>query len=555
MTMSITMSITSAASVAGRATRPLLRTLGARAMSTSQAEGASESAGSDNSGPRFQRNRRAGFRPRWQDENGDVAFQRRPRPVDNHFTTRPELMTIIETLQAALREGEAKLRQQYILPLPRGLPKVPVPKYKWLPRESLAFTMRTDQDYGYLVGTLGALARMRQIAKLANQHDVAQRLADVIAPFEQGGMARKARQEEEAALVAAAEGNPVAEADAVAAGKHAAASSGVTQVETKQGEQKDKKVKKGKRDLDEYGRAYAIGRRKTSSARVWLVPTQAQRSVQDSLTKLDAAQKHLTASKAREAKLADKGSDEERRSARIAVEEANEAVDEAAETFAQLRDSTGPPSSEILVNHLPLPQFFGHVDDREKVLRPLRLTGLLGAYNVFALVRGGGTTGQKDAVALGIARALQIMRPESREVLYNAGLLFRDARIVERKKTNRPKARKRVSTSWFVEKVIANGTVHLGQALSFLLSAPNLISHALHWTAQCCVALGRRKEHSVAVSGQRDTRKLNEAETDELLPTALTHGPGSRLSSIASSDLPPGCRRERKRGRTQLWKF
>lgn len=469
----MTMSITSAA---GRA-RPLLRTLGVRSMSTAQGERA------EPSGDRQDR-RRDGFRPRWQEN--DLEAQRPPRPVQNHFTTRPELMTIIDTLQAALRESEQKLRQQYILPLPRGLPQVPVPKYKWLPRESLAFTMRRDQDYGYLVGTLGALARMRQIAKLANQHDVAQRLADVVAPFELRSRAQKARQEAEAAEAAkAAEG----EAEAGAAGA-AQGASGVKQVETtkqatetKEGQAEETKPKKGKRDLDEYGRAYAIGRRKTSSARVWIVPTQAQRSVQSALNQLQAAQTHLNAAKAREAKLAEKGTDEEQRAAEIAVEKAHEAVEELAETFAQLRDSTGPPSSEVLVNHLPLPQFFGHVDDREKVLRPLRLTGLLGAYNVFALVRGGGTTGQKDAVALGIARALQIMRPESREVLFNAGLLFRDPRIVERKKTNRPKARKRVSTSCRRQRIQANSAVHLGQALSSLLSAPNLISHALHWTA------------------------------------------------------------------------
>lgn len=55
--------------------------------------------------------------------------------------------------------------------------------------------------------------------------------------------------------------------------------------------------------------------------------------------------------------------------------------------------------------------------DRERVIRPLQLAGLLGAFNVFALVRGGGTSGQSGAVSLGIARALAAHEPDTQNIL------------------------------------------------------------------------------------------------------------------------------------------
>jgi ribosomal protein S9 len=50
-------------------------------------------------------------------------------------------------------------------------------------------------------------------------------------------------------------------------------------------------------------------------------------------------------------------------------------------------------------------------------------SGLLGGYNVFALVRGGGTSGQAGAVGLAMARALAILREDVKDVL-TAGTYF-----------------------------------------------------------------------------------------------------------------------------------
>ena len=66
-----------------------------------------------------------------------------------------------------------------------------------------------------------------------------------------------------------------------------------------------------------------------------------------------------------------------------------------------------------LVNFLCSP----HNADRERIMRSFKLAGLVGAYNVLAIVRGGGTTGQSGAVALGIAKGLAAHAPEVQALL------------------------------------------------------------------------------------------------------------------------------------------
>ena len=93
--------------------------------------------------------------------------------------------------------------------------------------------------------------------------------------------------------------------------------------------------------VDEDGRAYGIGRRKTSSAKVYLV------------------------------------------------------------------QGTG----ECLINGQSINDMFGRVHDRESALWPLKATQRLDTYNVWALVSGGGKTGQAEAITLAAARALMVHEP------------------------------------------------------------------------------------------------------------------------------------------------
>jgi small subunit ribosomal protein S9 len=97
----------------------------------------------------------------------------------------------------------------------------------------------------------------------------------------------------------------------------------------------------------------------------------------------------------------------------------------------------GRPADEYFSPHLNAPEYL------EKSLKqPFYVTGTVGKYDVMARVRGGGFTGQLEAVRLGIARALVGVTDEYKLPLRRAGLLTRDAREVERKKINRRKARK-----------------------------------------------------------------------------------------------------------------
>jgi small subunit ribosomal protein S9 len=100
-------------------------------------------------------------------------------------------------------------------------------------------------------------------------------------------------------------------------------------------------------------------------------------------------------------------------------------------------------STTILVNNLPLNQFFPLPTDRERVTRPLKVAGALGKYNIFAIVRGGGSTGQSGALGHGIAKGIVAHEQELEVMFRRAKLTRRDPRMVERKKTGLAKARKR----------------------------------------------------------------------------------------------------------------
>ena len=102
-----------------------------------------------------------------------------------------------------------------------------------------------------------------------------------------------------------------------------------------------------------------------------------------------------------------------------------------------------PNEPEIYVNRIPFTRYFQDRYLHIKVKRPLEVSERTGKYVVFATVKGGGPSAQAEAVAHGIARALERKEPELRKVLKPHGLLTRDPREVERKKYGRRKARKK----------------------------------------------------------------------------------------------------------------
>jgi len=95
-----------------------------------------------------------------------------------------------------------------------------------------------------------------------------------------------------------------------------------------------------------------------------------------------------------------------------------------------------------MVNRKPFDLYFADLLRRNDIITPLVVANALGKFDVMALVQGGGSMGQAQAMRHGIAKALQNWNPDLRGVLKESGLLSRDARIVERKKPGKKKARK-----------------------------------------------------------------------------------------------------------------
>jgi len=255
------------------------------------------------------------------------GLPRRPRPSSPaFFTGRPTYHEALLSLSSTLKEAQQSLRQDYIFPLPSTLPTLQPPRASWHSAATLTTLLRTNiktNSHREIVGLLNEINALRHVANVSGRFELVGRLDDALGMYE-----REERDE------------------------------GV-------------EAKEVKSKIDEYGRAYATGRRKESSARVWMIPTK----------------------------------------------EASGLLDQA-----KVEGEAAIPTSQVLINHLPLATHFEKTSDRDTVLRSLRITGLLGGYNVFALVRGGGTSGQAGAVGLAMARALAILREDVKEVL-TAGML------------------------------------------------------------------------------------------------------------------------------------
>jgi small subunit ribosomal protein S9 len=96
----------------------------------------------------------------------------------------------------------------------------------------------------------------------------------------------------------------------------------------------------------------------------------------------------------------------------------------------------------VVINDKPGSDYLPREGDLDIALEPLRVVGQETAYNVTVKVSGGGISGQRDAIQLGMARALLEIEPQWRNVLRQNDLLSRDPRIKERKKPGLKRARK-----------------------------------------------------------------------------------------------------------------
>jgi small subunit ribosomal protein S9 len=102
-----------------------------------------------------------------------------------------------------------------------------------------------------------------------------------------------------------------------------------------------------------------------------------------------------------------------------------------------------PGTGEWTVNGRTLDSYFPNKLHQQVVNEPFAALGLEGRFDVIARIHGGGITGQAGALRLGVARCLNAIDVEAnRPSLKKAGLLTRDARVIERKKAGLKKARK-----------------------------------------------------------------------------------------------------------------
>ncbi len=101
-----------------------------------------------------------------------------------------------------------------------------------------------------------------------------------------------------------------------------------------------------------------------------------------------------------------------------------------------------PGSGRITVNSREFDVYFARPTLRMVINQPFEAVDRVDQYDVMCTVSGGGLSGQAGAVRHGISRALENFEPNLRPVLKAGGFLTRDARVVERKKYGRRKARR-----------------------------------------------------------------------------------------------------------------
>src|SRR5512147_1205187 len=118
-----------------------------------------------------------------------------------------------------------------------------------------------------------------------------------------------------------------------------------------------------------------------------------------------------------------------------------EAIGRRKESTARVRLMDG--SGTFTVNEKDAATYFPRLGDLQDILRSFEAVGQdANKYDITVKVNGGGTTGQTEAVRLGLARALVLLNGDWTSALRKNGLLTRDARIKERKKPGLKKARK-----------------------------------------------------------------------------------------------------------------
>ncbi|MHA1571069.1 MAG: 30S ribosomal protein S9 [Alphaproteobacteria bacterium] len=101
-----------------------------------------------------------------------------------------------------------------------------------------------------------------------------------------------------------------------------------------------------------------------------------------------------------------------------------------------------PGSGRVTINGRDIEKYFARPTLRLIINQPFEATDRAGQFDVVCTAKGGGLSGQAGAVRHGISKALTYYEPGLRPALKKGGFLTRDARVVERKKYGKRKARR-----------------------------------------------------------------------------------------------------------------
>ncbi|MDY0367960.1 MAG: 30S ribosomal protein S9 [Candidatus Syntrophosphaera sp.] len=114
---------------------------------------------------------------------------------------------------------------------------------------------------------------------------------------------------------------------------------------------------------------------------------------------------------------------------------------------AVARVRIAPGTGKRIINKVQMKKYLQRETLEMVVEQPLQELGMSENFDVYVNVSGGGLSGQAGAIRHGISRALIEYDEKFRPALKARGFLTRDPRMVERKKSGRPKARKRFQFS------------------------------------------------------------------------------------------------------------
>ncbi|PIV20329.1 MAG: 30S ribosomal protein S9 [Deltaproteobacteria bacterium CG03_land_8_20_14_0_80_45_14] len=102
-----------------------------------------------------------------------------------------------------------------------------------------------------------------------------------------------------------------------------------------------------------------------------------------------------------------------------------------------------PGEGKFVVNESALKDYFGRATCEMVVLQPFDLTSTRNQFDVTVNVKGGGISGQSEAIRHGVSKALLQYNQDFKDILKKAGFFTRDSRVKERKKYGRRGARRR----------------------------------------------------------------------------------------------------------------